>query len=131
MPAVNIGADREVGHFRSAAAFERFTVGTYTSRFSSYSGESFEITGTREGPRDTVLVDTRIHPKSDDPVPISYVLRKFPDSWQIVDVLLANGISELAVKRSEYRSVLSNGGLDGLAALLDRKADALVGQAGR
>ncbi len=24
MPAVNIGADREVGHFRSAAAFERF-----------------------------------------------------------------------------------------------------------
>ena len=54
-------------------------------------------------------------------------MKQFKNDWKIVDVL-AEGISELAVRRSEYRNVLKTRGVDGLAAVLDKKADGLVGR---
>jgi ABC-type transporter MlaC component len=41
-------------------------------------------------------------------------------------VLVDNGISELAVRRSEYRSVLKSGGVSGLIQLLDRNTEKLL-----
>ena len=41
-------------------------------------------------------------------------------------MLLDAGISELAVRRSEYRRVLKTGGVDGLIETLNRKADQLL-----
>jgi phospholipid transport system substrate-binding protein len=132
MAAITVGAhwqkagaeERE----RLVEAFRRYSVGTYASRFDSFGGERFEIVGTRDGPRETAMVDTRIVIPADSPVPISYVLRRFEDEWRIVDVLVDAGISELAVKRSEYRSVLARGGIDALVAELNNRADRLVSE---
>jgi ABC-type transporter MlaC component len=41
--------------------------------------------------------------------------------------LLDNTISELAVRRSEYRRVLKRDGIDGLIAILEAKTRNLVG----
>jgi ABC-type transporter MlaC component len=38
------------------------------------------------------------------------------------------GISELAVKRSEYRNVLQQDGVDGLVLTLNAKASQLLGE---
>ena len=107
-------------------AFKRLSVGTYASRFSSHSGESFETSSVKPGPRRTRLVHTRINRPAESPVRISYVLKKFSGAWRIVDVLLDGNISELAVRRSEYRAILKKGGIDALVATLNRKADKLV-----
>ena len=107
-------------------AFKRFSVGTYASRFSSYSGESFETSSVEPGPRRTRLVHTRINRPAKSPVRISYVLKQFGGAWRIVDVLLDGNISELAVRRSEYRAILKKGGIEALVAILNRKADKLV-----
>ena len=108
-------------------AFTRFSTGTYAARFSSWSGESFETVGTRPGPGSTVIVDARIRRTGgEDPVALSYVVRKFGDRWQIVDVLLDSGISELAVKRSEFSSVLAGEGIDGLVKSLTTRTDAVL-----
>ena len=109
-----------------AEAFKRFSVGIYASRFSSHSGESFETSSIKPGPQRTKLVHTRINRPKDSPVKLSYVVKNFSGAWRIVDVLLDGGISELAVRRSEYRSILNTNGIEGLVVTLNRKAGDLM-----
>lgn len=108
-------------------AFRRFSAATYAARFSGWSGQSFETLSIGDGPRGTRIVRTRINRPDQEPVPLSYVLRKNGEHWQIVDILLAAGISEIAVRRSEYSAVLKSGGPAALARLLaDRTAKLLT-----
>jgi phospholipid transport system substrate-binding protein len=116
---------------RLVAAFTRMSVGTYAHRFDGWSGERFETDGEAPGPGGTVLVRTRIVESDGESVALTYVMKPAGvGSFRIVDVLLAKGVSELAVRRSEYQSILAQGGVAGLAAALDRKADELVGAPG-
>ncbi len=111
---------------RLVDAFTRLSISTYASRFDGYSGQSFETEGEKPGPQKTILVKTRIIDPGSDPVDLTYVTRKIKGEWRIIDVLLDTGISELAVRRSEYRRVLKTGGIDGLIDTLNRKADQLL-----
>lgn len=114
---------------RLADAFHRFSAATYASRFSGFSGQSFKTVDVREGPRKTQLVRTQIVSPGSNPVGITYVTRAVGGAWRIVDVLLDDGISELAVRRSEYRSTLSANGVTGLVQLLNTKStDLLAGK---
>ncbi|MEK9723668.1 MAG: ABC transporter substrate-binding protein, partial [Rhodospirillaceae bacterium] len=58
-------------------------------------------------------------------VPLTYVTREVQGAWRIIDVLVDAGISELAVRRSEYRLILKTDGIDGLITVLGDKASAL------
>ncbi len=111
---------------RLVDAFARLSISTYASRFDGYSGQSFETEGEKPGPQKTILVKTRIIDPGSDPVDLTYVTRKIKGEWRIIDVLLDVGISELAVRRSEYRRVLKIGGIEGLIETLNRKADQLL-----
>ena len=111
---------------RLAEAFHRFSAATYSSRFSGYSGQSFKTLNVSTGPRKTELVRTEIRRPDGPPVALTYVTRMARKGWRIVDVLLDDGISELAVRRSEYRSVLKSDGVDGLIRLLDQKTEILL-----
>ena len=113
---------------RLVAAFTRLSVSTYASQFDGYSGETFETRGEKPGPQNTTLVGTRIVKTTGSPVEITYVTRQAKGEWRIVDVLVDNGISELAVRRSEYRAILQSGGVDGLIATLNAKADQLLNE---
>ncbi len=102
-------------------AFTELSITTYAARFNGFSGESFEMLGQRQGPRDTTLVDTRLNRTDGPPVPITYVMAERDGEWRIVDVLLDKSISELAVRRSEYNQVLRTSGTEGLSETLDEK----------
>lgn len=124
-------------HWRSATpaqkaelvdAFTQLSISTYASRFDGYSGQTFEIDGERPGPRNSVLVDTRITRPGESAVPITYVLNQKGGTWRIVNVLLDRSISELAVRRSEYSRVLEQGGPTSLAAALRAKAGKLLAE---
>lgn len=116
-----------------ADAFARLSVMTYASRFNGYDGEQFTITGERPGTRDTVLVGTeidrganaKIAPGEERVVPITYVLAQTDGNWRIIDVLLDQTISELAVRRSEYSKILRDGGAPALIPVLEDKANQL------
>ena len=107
---------------RLLEAFTKLSVTTYAARFNGFSGETFEMLGQRQGPRDTALVDTRLNRTDGPPVPITYVMTERDGEWRIVDVLLDKSISELAVRRSEYNQVLRTSGTEGLSETLDEKA---------
>jgi phospholipid transport system substrate-binding protein len=74
-------------------------------------------------------VQSRIAPLSGDATELDYVMKQTPSGWVVVDVLTAGSISRVAVQRSDFRRILSNGGSDELLASLQRKASDLSGGA--
>lgn len=112
---------------RLLAAFTAMSVGNYADNFDDYSGQRFVTLGERPGPRKTLLVETQIISPGDDPIAITYVMKNIEKRWRIGDVLFENTISELAVRRSEYRRVLKQDGFDGLIAILEAKSRTLLG----
>ncbi len=104
------------------AAWTNFSTGTYAKNFKSHGGERFETVGERPGPQNTTLVDTRLIKSDGSAVDITYVLKPSPEGWKAVDVILDKGISELALRRSEFSRDVKDGGVDALVATLQRKA---------
>lgn len=107
-------------------AFAAYTTANYASHFDGYNGESFKTVGRRDGPQETVLVDTKIVKASGSTVEITYVTKKIQGAWKVVDVVVDQGISELAVRRSEYARVLKDGGVERLVDVLREKAKELT-----
>ncbi len=110
------------------AAFQRISIATLATLFDGYNGEVFRIVSERPGPSNSTIVLTNLIKSDKSKVKIAYVARKFSGKWQLIDVVVDNGISELKVRRSEYALVLKNNGLTGLIKLLNNKADELMSQ---
>ena len=108
------------------AAFRRMSAGTLATLFDGYNGERFVVKRVRKTSGRIVIVDTQIVRKTESPVDISYVTVDLKKRWWIIDVVVAGGISEVKARRSEYSALLKKGGLDRLAAKLDRRARRLL-----
>ena len=109
------------------STFERFTVANYAGRFTDYSGQSFETTGQQPSKHGTVLVFSRLISKNGDVVQLNYRLK--PDEkhgWKIIDVLLNGTISELALRRSEYSSLIQREGFGALISALNDRIENLA-----
>ncbi len=111
-----------------SAAFRRYTVANFVANFDSYKGQTIEtLPGQQSLPNGDQVVATRIVSPNDTPVVLSYVLRQTPAGWKVVDVLAEGSISRVATQRSDFRSLLSNGGGPALTASLENKVSALSG----
>ena len=109
------------------ATFRAFTVASYASNFDSYGGERLEVLPESRTVGSDQVVQTRIVPANGQARRLDYVMRRGPGGWQAVDVLLDGTISQTAVQRSDFRSLLSSGGADALIASLQRKISDLSG----
>ncbi|MEQ8195164.1 MAG: ABC transporter substrate-binding protein [Rhodospirillales bacterium] len=108
------------------AAFQRMSVSTLATLFDGYSGEKFKNLGETSGPRHLRLVRTEMTRPKKKSIPLTYVSKQFRNRWFLIDVIVDDGISELKVRRSEYRQILSQQGIDGLITALNKKADELT-----
>jgi phospholipid transport system substrate-binding protein len=106
------------------AAFAHYVAATYADRFDSYSGQQLQVTGQRAIGND-VMVQTRIVKSDGDTTRLDYLMRPEGGSWRIADIYLDGSISQLAVHRSEFHSILQREGVDGLVMALNRKVDLL------
>lgn len=114
--------DRE----RWQETFTELLTATYAGRFVGYRDQTFETRGEEPAARDTVLVLTRlVDPKGGENVDINYRLLKTDRGWRIVDVYLKGTVSELALRRSEYSSVLEREGFSALIEAVQKKIGAL------
>lgn len=104
-------------------SFSRFSVASYAANFDSWSGERFEVLKESPAPGNGggVIVETRLVPKSGDPVQLNYLLRPGSGGLHIIDVFVNGTISELAARRSEFASVLSRDGAKGLHEMLENR----------
>ena len=110
---------------RMVAVVSRYTAASYAARFDGYSGERFETTGTRPLRRGRVLVRTLLHPSDGEPVRLDYVVQPAQDGWRIANVV-ANGVSELALRRAEYDAVMAAEGFEALIGRLEHQIADLV-----
>jgi phospholipid transport system substrate-binding protein len=101
--------------------FERFTVANYAGRFDGFSGQSFETLGEVPGARNTVIVKTRLIDPTDKNVSLNYQMQQKDGAWKVIDVYLDGTVSELALRRSEFVSIVKRENLDALLVALDAK----------
>jgi phospholipid transport system substrate-binding protein len=109
---------------RFLAAFSRLSVMTYAARFGSASATTFEISDSENDSNGRVLVHAAINRANDPVVSLVYLLHETDDGWKIINIL-ADQVSDLALKRAEYARVLGSGTIDDLIAELESQANEL------
>lgn len=100
--------------------FRKLSIGTYAGWFKGYGGERFEFLERQSMPRDQVMVRSKLVQPDGEIVRFDYILRQGKDGWRIINIL-ANGVSDLALKRVEYRAILQRDGFPTLIDMLKKK----------
>jgi phospholipid transport system substrate-binding protein len=98
------------------------TVETYAGNFS-HPGTKFETLEVKDLSPTRKQVRTRLIPSHDEPVSLDYFLQKSGDDWKIINVI-ANGVSDLALRSSQYDKVFEDSGFDGLMSKLHKQIEA-------
>lgn len=107
--------------------FSQLSVSAYAHNFKDYSGESFTFLSEEETGRGGVVIHTDLLIPGEKDVKFDYMMKKKDEGWQIINII-ADGVSDLALKRSEYTSVLSRDGFDALIAKITGKIESYAKQ---
>jgi phospholipid transport system substrate-binding protein len=106
--------------------FSRMIAAQYANRFDDFNGEKFEVLPAVGQPPSDMLIMTTITQNDARKIALSYLMHNTPKGWRVADVYLDGTISQLAMKRAEFQSILKSGGPDALVAALNQKADNLL-----
>jgi phospholipid transport system substrate-binding protein len=110
---------------RFVAAFQRLSVMTYAARFGNVARDAFRpIEAGAPDASGRVQVTTAIKREGQPDVTLEYLLQPDGADWRIINVV-ADGVSDLALKRAEYQRVFAAGGIEGLIAELEQQAQRL------
>ncbi len=106
------------------AAFTDFVSKSYSRRLAEEANiNGFNITNIRDLGEGDFLVQTAITRPTGAPLSYEWRVRTTQGNTKIVDVVV-EGVSLLITQRSDFASVISQNGLDGLTASLKEKAAA-------
>jgi phospholipid transport system substrate-binding protein len=100
--------------------FNILSISTYASRFDGFSGETFNTLSTETTKKGRIIVKTEISSPDDEPVRLDYLMHNRDGKLFIISVI-AQGINDLALKRSEYASVIKENGFDALVSKISAK----------
>lgn len=109
------------------ALLEDNIVNNYAWRFRNYSGETIEVTGVQDAPRDAAIVQTRLDQKEGaPPITVDWRVHDTEDGLKVIDIVV-EGISMMVTQRDEYVGFMrTNGGIDGLIEALRKQNAALA-----
>ncbi len=100
--------------------FRKLSIATYAGQFKEFSGEQFKLLEQRDLPRDQKLVRSQLVTDDGEVVSFDYVLHRPDGHWRVINILF-DGVSDLAIKRSEYRSIMQRKGFQSLIDMLNVK----------
>ncbi len=132
--ALSFMADQSVGRYAKTLkeeeralflkTYTEWTIATYAGRFNGFSGESLETVSESGPEKGTVTVLSKIiEPGNKDSIDFNYKLRRMGERWRIVDIQMS-GVSQLALTRSQFVSVIKEKGLNALVAMMRGKIEA-------
>lgn len=107
-------------HRAFVTEFARLTVATYAAQFRRYSGQKFHRTASQAVAQGDVLVETELTTHGHKDATIDYLLAPSAGRWQIVNIV-ANGVSDLALKRAQYTAIIRKKGFPVLLSILRAK----------
>ncbi len=104
------------------AKYITWSISTYANRFASYKGQRFVVAATRPIHKKYMQVIVHIIKPDKRKRVLEYLLARDQEKklWRIVDVRV-KGVSQLALTRAQFKSILQKQGVEGLLALLDEK----------
>jgi len=105
---------------RFVEPFRRLSIATYAANFDSYSGERFKVVSEKELDHGQFQVRSQLIKPDGGEVSLDYILRPVDRQWRIINVI-ANGVSDLALKRADYTQFLKTNGFDALLGKLNEK----------
>jgi phospholipid transport system substrate-binding protein len=105
-------------------AFAQFIVADYARQIKDYSGESFVVDPTPESRGGGEIVKTKLLQPGGRAVNINYLVR----GERVIDIYLNGTISDLAMRRDEFASIIASGGADALIKRLRDRTDSLLGK---
>src|SRR5262245_45258385 len=112
--------------------FGEFTVANYAANFDRFTGLRFDILGEEASTNGTTLVKTKVVSPGTEDVPLTYRLQQIDGAWKIIDVFLKGTVSELALRRADYSSVLERDSFAALTTVVRGKiADLAAGRGKR
>jgi phospholipid transport system substrate-binding protein len=115
----------EADRARFIAAFQRMSVMTYAARFVNVGPTTFRpIAPGAAAETGRVQVTTGVVRVGQPDVSFEYLLQQGSRGWRIVNIV-ADGVSDLALKRAEYQRVLASGSLDALIQELEAQTERL------
>jgi phospholipid transport system substrate-binding protein len=105
---------------RYLAAFRDLSIATYASRFNAFEGERFRVVSEEMLSNGDARVRSVLSTGDGDEVAFEYRLRRRDGPWRIINIEV-DGVSDLALKRSEYTGVMHREGIAGLLARMEGK----------
>lgn len=99
-------------------------IATYATEFSQAGSVNFETRSTESLANGDAVVHAVLTPKDRGPVTLDYVLKPRGDSWQVVNVL-AEGVSDLALRATQYDGLMKTEGFDALVTKLETQTQKL------
>jgi phospholipid transport system substrate-binding protein len=103
---------------RFVELLKRLLVASYAAGIGGFNDHRFTDEGTKAMRRGRMRVRTRITKASGDVDQLDYWLHQTAQGWRIINVI-ADGVSDLAVKRVEYPKIVATGGFTGLAERIE------------
>ncbi|MEQ1635350.1 MAG: ABC transporter substrate-binding protein [Methylococcales bacterium] len=100
--------------------FIRLSVASYAHNFKEFTGEAFRFESEEQTSRGGMVVHTTLVVPDGKPVRFDYMLKEKPNGWSIINII-ADGVSDLALKRSEYTSILQRQGFEALITQINAK----------
>ena len=105
--------------------FEEYIAKNYILRFKNIKSLEFGKIEVTQAGKNYRMAKTKLIINSKDVVPLNYLLNQTNNSWKIFDVLIDGSISEIATKKSEFKSFTNHDDLKPLLEALQKKNSTL------
>jgi len=110
------------------ATFADFMAANYASRLLKYNNQTFDVVSSQGAANETAIVRTKVSEPGNDDVQLDYRMRQMPAGWRVIDIYYNGTVSELALRRADYATVLKKDGFAALIASVNQKiADMQLG----
>lgn len=98
-----------------------YSIATYAAQFDGYAGEEFKY-DSEETVKERVMVRYVLAAPGEQDHKFEYVMNQADGQWRIINIIV-DGISDLALKRAQYESVIEK---EGFAKLMQRLSDKIA-----
>jgi len=96
------------------------SVATYAAQFKEFGGEAFQFESSQDIKNGRLLLRYNLVAPNEKPIKFEYFVGQFNGQWHIINIVV-DGISDLALKKAQYTSVMDREGFDALLNKLSQK----------
>ncbi|MDD5033584.1 MAG: HpnM family protein [Methylococcaceae bacterium] len=96
------------------------SIATYAAQFNGYAGEEFKFESEQSMKSNRVTLRYMLTAPKEKPVKFEYILGQSEGVWTIINIVV-DGISDLALKKAQYTSVMEREGFESLLNKLSQK----------